>query len=533
MNRRIVRILLLIISVGLFFAAAYVLIPSTDYRSSLVSNEEYETIKNERTESETDVIKSIEFNGNPIYQASNTWYYSIIEEARNSYNPNITIDHRFKIAFRDDEILNDKDIADSKAIDFIVYDNSKYSQYRLAVTTLPIIHIDHNDEIPYREDVNMTFSLFDNRKNIINRVIKSRGKIHVRGGLNAGNPKVSYRINLRELSLGRNERNNNLSLLGMRKDDDWILYAPYSDCEKIRNVLNSQLWRETSTNNGYTANPTGTDNRFVEVINNGVYSGIYALSTTIDEKALGLQKDEATGNYSSYIYKNENYHPIPGYTIDDNRYTLKTNKVDDEKATWNTLLEYNQNVKENFNYDYAISHLNLDSLIDYILFSNFTNNVDTLTGRATKNLFLLFKQKDEDYEIVYIPWDFDMTWGGSSAWDKNYKMDYNYDLKNEGTELDLLVKNNPSLKQRVLDRYAALRKTIWSNEHINSLIDNYEKDIYGSGAYEREKERWPQGAYIDSGLKYFREYVKQRIEYIDYKIGYSSKKPNYETPLIK
>jgi hypothetical protein len=54
-------------------------------------------------------------------------------------------------------------------------------------------------------------------------------------------------------------------------------------------------------------------------------------------------------------------------------------------------------------------------------------------------------------------------------------------------------------------------------ENLNSMLDEYEKDIYGSGAYLREMERWPDGSYWkpETGLDTFREYVAERLEKLD------------------
>jgi hypothetical protein len=49
------------------------------------------------------------------------------------------------------------------------------------------------------------------------------------------------------------------------------------------------------------------------------------------------------------------------------------------------------------------------------------------------------------------------------------------------------------------------------------MLDEYEEDIYGSGAYRRDMERWPDGSYSnpDKGLDTFRKYVFDRLEKLD------------------
>ena len=56
----------------------------------------------------------------------------------------------------------------------------------------------------------------------------------------------SYKISLKQVSLGGNIRNNHVSL-GMEQDDDWILCAAYNDPERMRNTFSVYL-----VSNGYS-----------------------------------------------------------------------------------------------------------------------------------------------------------------------------------------------------------------------------------------------------------------------------------------
>ena len=49
------------------------------------------------------------------------------------------------------------------------------------------------------------------------------------------------------------------------------------------------------------------------------------------------------------------------------------------------------------------------------------------------------------------------------------------------------------------------------------MIDALEQDIYGSGAYLRDMERWPDGTYQDPalGLSVFKDYVLKRYTSMD------------------
>ena len=76
-------------------------------------------------------------------------------------------------------------------------------------------------------------------------------------------PKKPYRIETQDDT----GENLNVSLFGMPKENDWILYNPYSDKTFLRNILAYQI----STNLGHYASRWQP----VEVILNQVYMGVY------------------------------------------------------------------------------------------------------------------------------------------------------------------------------------------------------------------------------------------------------------------
>jgi hypothetical protein len=87
--------------------------------------------------------------------------------------------------------------------------------------------------------------------------------IEIRGSSSQSFPKKSYGLETQD-SLGEN---SNVKLLGMPKENDWILYAPYSDKSLMRNVLTYKLGNDI----GRYAPRT----RFCELFINNDYKGVY------------------------------------------------------------------------------------------------------------------------------------------------------------------------------------------------------------------------------------------------------------------
>ena len=111
---------------------------------------------------------------------------------------------------------------------------------------------------------------------------------------------------------------------------------------------------------------------------------------------------------------------------------------------------------------------------------------------------------------MIAPWDLDQTF--------NYWQEADSDNPVYWTPIAyLMYYRDPNICDEIRAKYDDLRATAWSDEAINAMIDEYEDEIIGSGAYARTKERWPDGNYQESdySLDQFRTYVFARLEWMD------------------
>ncbi len=522
MNRNYVAIIIGVMSLGLFVFAAIFITPQTDYRHARISEEKYSEIIANRKESNKSLLQTLKFNDHKVYYAkrNNTWYYSTIENDKNAENPRIKTDGDgpLNISFKDSQDINQETITNATPLIFIAYNDNYYYEYKLAVTTLPIISVEHDDEILKDNDVDMKFELFDNREKTLKRTTKTAGKIHIRGQGSSIRPKKPYRLNLRYYSPGEHERNANEPLLGMREDDDWILNGADNDVEKVRNTFTEQLIS--------AAGGDSTDSHYVELINNDEYQGLYSLSTTKDEKSLQYDKD--SNQY--YLFKKKDWtrndtqisnNPIQGYA-------LMSKKVDSEEKAWQKLSDYIYNTRTNFNYDFAISHTDMDSLIDHFLITELSNNVDVMKEDGTTKNIIYQISNEDNYKTKIIAWDHDITWGGDAVdnWNTPYSINPDNYIDYSKQLIGRIVEHDNSYFDKICKRYKNLRNSAWSNENIATLINQNEEKIFKSGAYNRDMRTWKWGVYIDKNdLNYFRTYVFKRLEYMDYWFKLSDKEP--------
>jgi len=102
-------------------------------------------------------------------------------------------------------------------------------------------------------------------------VYSGRAGIETRGHSSQLFPKKQYGLELRD----RHGEGRDAALLGMPADDDWVLSASYSDKTLMRNAV---AYRTARTIFGRYAPQT----RYVELVLNGDYRGVYALTQTLE-----------------------------------------------------------------------------------------------------------------------------------------------------------------------------------------------------------------------------------------------------------
>lgn len=484
-----------------------------------VSEEEFERIKAERSESEDGLIDGLFFDDEKLFfdKAGNTFYYSIINYGQNEINPHInrqSANVPAALAFLDEKITAEN-IRENHAFRLIAYNEDFYSEYQLKCTLVPIMNINCDSEID-RNNAPMDMLLFDNGKNAAQRLTVSEGNIHLRGATTSVYPKKSFRISLTQKSLGDNQRKNKVSLLGMRQDDDWILYPAYNDQEKIRNVFSSNLWKYACAGDNSFGIDNGMEYKYIELFMNGEYWGLYALGYPIDERQLEIDYEKDEHLYKKITWDLEEVY----YSVQEGVMTgYRTTETGGDD--WSALKQYYADLYSNRQYSKEMyKGIDIDNAIDMLLFVNLIQGVDHVggmgSGSSIKNMYLSIKSRHKDSIMLYTPWDMDMTWGNSGEGAYDVSAEHNLIMRH-GNLQALIENGDKKIWKSIFAKYKELRQGGWSEENINSMLDEYEEDIYGSGAYLRDMERWPDGIYAqaDKGLETFRDYVFRRLEATD------------------
>lgn len=391
-----------------------------------------------------------------------------------------------------------------------------------------------------------------------------------RGASSSNYPKRSYAIKLRD----ENGNSIDRKLLGYRSDNNWILDAMYIDLACMRNRVATDLWNAFECKPYYADREkkvrTGTRGKFVEVILNGQWWGLYCMTEKMDRKQLKLKKfvpaaQSTTGENEVHgvLYKSNQwtYEVFMGHESNDDNdnkqviyphkkvsdyknilgqetwceYEFKYPDYEDEAVEWRPLHDAANMVATSFilNIDSVKSRFDYPMLRDYYLF------IDLLlaTDNHGKNLFWYAydTQGPEGDKLSLAPWDLDGTFG--QDWDgvitntKDVTLDFDTYIKNyEHGQFAIfdLIKSRSEWQQDLKDRYAELRiKGVISGDSIANRFANYASLFEASLADQREQNMWSKAYHsrhkdIQGGATYAESWIRRRVNWLDQKYGFDA-----------
>ena len=362
--------------------------------------------------------------------------------------------------------------------------------------------------------------------------------IEIRGSSSQGFPKKSYALETQD-SLGNN---NNVELLGMPEENDWILYAPYTDKSLMRNVLTFELGRRIGKYTPRTA--------YCELFINYEYVGIYVLmeSIKIDKNRVDIATlnpedtigDQLTGGYIVKIDKTTGSFNggwiSPYTTYGGNNLNLQFHRP---KGT--DLHVSQRDYIENYitNFENAISSSNFnDPILGYQSYIDVASFMDLyLINELSKNIdgyrlsTFLYKDKDSKGGKIYMGpwWDYNLSFGNA-----DYCQGFN--TQNWEIETDCAI-DNPFWFERLLEdenyrnllkcKWTAYRADQWSDTNILLLIDSIAN--YIDEAKTRNFNKWQTlGTYVwpnyyigqnyNDEVQYLKTWIQNRMAWIDMNI---------------
>lgn len=426
------------------------------------------------------------------------------------------------------------------------------AQVTLTSSNLPIIVINTHgvvipDEPKITADMGIIFNGVGVRNNITDPFNNFSGTIGIelRGSTSQDLfPKKQYGIEVRDA----NGAGIDVSLLGLPKKDDWVLFAPYDDKSLMRDVLAYKLGRDLGR---YASKSV-----YCEMVLNGEYMGVFVLLEKIkrDKNRVNIDKlditensgDNLTGGYIIKLDKiegsggagwNSPFAP-PNRTGGQNIYfQYEYPKPEDiTTAQKNYIIDYfNQfeltlagdNFKDPVN-GYA-KYIDTDSFVDYFIANELARNPD-----AYRISTFMYKRKDSDGGKLFMGpiWDFNLGFGNVNfcAKEKPYGfiIDYNMICPSDGWLVPFWwsrLFEDPAFKAKVAARWQALRAKTYATSRITGYIDSV-ASVLNQESQQRNFQRWPVlGQYVwpnsfigptfQSEVDWLKDWVTRRLAWLD------------------
>lgn len=368
----------------------------------------------------------------------------------------------------------------------------------------------------------------------------SFAKVKWRGG--STNTADKHKRNYKIKTLNEKGKKQEISLLGMREDNNWILDAGQIDLFRLRNRIATEIWNDFATKPYYASKEpkakSGVTGKVVEVILNNEYRGIYSLTEAMDRKELKLKKyDDKNQEFHGQLWKVSSWDKATFWDIDkdyDNTqetwhaFETKYPDIEDVSPTdYSPLYEaidfvVNSN-DETFKKEVG-DYFDIPVLIDYQLFQETLKPVDN----NGKNMYWGIYDVAKSKKLTLAIWDLDASVG--QDWHCSTPLHPDYVLPNT----DLGVKdgfnlyhrlsslNVDNFNEKVASRYQELRKTYFSEENLISRYQGYYDMLVKSGAASREECKWSKdsdiGGYplnFKSEIEYIKNWIINRLNYLD------------------
>jgi hypothetical protein len=380
-------------------------------------------------------------------------------------------------------------------------------------SNLPIVLLNTDGmAIPNEPKIPAIMKIIDNGPGQINHITDPANVydgnigIEIRGASSAYYPQKPYAVETRDAQ----QDDLKVSLFGWPEESDWVLLANYNDKVFMRNVLAFKLFNEM----GFYASRT----RFVEVMLNGQYDGIYIFGEKIkrDEGRVDIARldpDEINGEplTGGYIFKVDYYtpddswlspyHPIdhPDFDINFVYYYPKPEDIAPEQKeyikTYVTAFEaalYSPDFC-----DPVLGYkpfINSESFVAYSLVNELARNND-----GFKKSYYFNKNRDGiDKRINSGPvWDFDWAWKNinecsifantdGSGWAFMVNNCWP-DVNSPGWQVRLV--QDPEYVNLTRCRWEQLRQDILNKDSLLTWIDANTSYLWE--AQQRHYMRWP------------------------------------------
>jgi len=346
--------------------------------------------------------------------------------------------------------------------------------------------------------------------------------IEIRGSTSQLLPKKGYGFTTLQAD---NVSNNNVSLLGMPQENDWVLNGLAYDPSLIRDFLSYDLANEMGNYAPRTV--------FCEVVINGEYVGLYLLMEKIkvDQNRVDVVKmttldntnPSYTGGYITKSDKTTESDPVawtmPSYygTVDFIHVSPKPEDITAQQDMYieNQFNSFRNNMtvqNESITTGYP-AKIDIPSFVDFMLISELASNVDSYQ-------YSTYFHKDRNGKLRAGPiWDFNLTYGNdlfSFGFDRSHTNVWQFDnYDNTGATFWKDLYDNETFKCYLSKRWVEITSTgePFDYNMISTKIDAAVSLITEAAA--REELRWGTVGNWEYSIDDLKYWLEERIVWLN------------------
>lgn len=384
-----------------------------------------------------------------------------------------------------------------------------------------------NMKIIWHQDGSRNYLTDVNNPEFLN--YNGRISIEIRGSSSQMLPKKPYGLTTLQAD---DETNNNVSLLGMPKENDWVLNSLAFDQTGMRDVLSYELSERLGQ---YASRRV-----YCEVVINNDYKGLYAFMEKIkvDDNRVNVEKMDATcnsypeitGGYITKADKTTGNDPVAwtmqgygsgwwgGTSTDFIHHYPKPSEITNSQNNYIHGV-FNELASKAGSHDTSItsgipSVIDIPSFVDFMIIAELSSNVDVYQLST-------FFHKDRKGKLRGGPvWDYNLTFGHD---------EFGYRSRYDVWQFDNQDNNGPRFWKDLFDTdefkcYLAKRWFEVTAEgnfmSYSALCDRMDEiDAWITEAVGRDNQRWSKMTQHVSEVQSMKTWIQQRINWLNNNIG--------------
>jgi hypothetical protein len=440
------------------------------------------------------------------------------------------------------QIFSDNYLPSSVYTTSYTFNNSQFTDSNLPIV---IINTENGAEIPDEPKILGTMKIIQRPNGARNFLTDANNDeylnysgtigIETRGSSSQALPKKPYGFDTLE---DDGIEDKGVKLLGMPKEDDWILNSFAFDDSMMRDYISYEMTRNMGQ---YAANL-----KYCEVVLNGDYIGLYALSEKIkrDGDRVNIAKladdenslPEISGGYLMQTDRESAENPAAWYS-NGALYIHEKPNSDDITPEQSSYIEGvfrsldNNANNSNITTGYP-SIIDIPSFVDYILMAEFASNVDAYALST-------YYHKDRGGKLRAGPvWDYNLTFGNDLFdffgfnFDRSFTDVWQFQYSNTGSFFWGSLFYNPTFRCYLAKRFNDLTKEgqPLNYDYISNLIDNTVALINESTI--RENERWATIEDFPGEIANMKIWIQERIIWMRNNLGSYSECNSIQTPSL-